>query len=73
MNPDMPKMFPIEINKDEDGNDGYRYLIFPILNPLIYESTKIFHLDSLAANLEKKFQTNEKFRTESSVKFKSLF
>lgn len=41
----MPKLFPIELNKDEDGNEGYRYLIFPMLNPLIYESSKIFHLD----------------------------
>ena len=45
MNDQMPKLFPIEENKDEDGNAGYRYLIFPILNPLIYENTKIFHLD----------------------------
>ncbi len=73
MNHDQPNFFPIELNLDEDGNEGYRYLIFPVLNPLIYESPKIFHLDSLAANLESKLQT--KYRTESSSKqaFRSLF
>jgi hypothetical protein len=45
MNPDQPKFFPIEINLDEESNEGYRYLIFPVLNPLIYESPKIFSLD----------------------------
>ena len=71
MSPDKHKIFPIEINRDEDGNEGYRYLLFPVLNPLIYESSKIFHLDSLAANLENKLQ--KKYRTESKQAFRSLF
>lgn len=60
---ELPKFFPIELNLDEESSEGYRYLIFPILNPQIYEDPKIFNMDSLAANLESKFQT--KYRTES--------
>jgi hypothetical protein len=71
MNPDQPKFFPIELNLDEESTEGYRYLIFPNLNELIYLSPKIFHLENMALNLENKLQT--KYRTESKPAFKSLF
>lgn len=54
MNNETANLFPIEINLDEDCNEGYRYLIFPVLNRLLYESPKIFNRDGLAANLESK-------------------
>jgi hypothetical protein len=68
----MPWLFPIENNLDEESNRGYRYPIFPILNPLLYESPLIFP-KNLAANLENTYQTNELYRTESKSQYKSLF
>ena len=53
----------METNLDQDSNRGFRYTVFPILNPLLYESPKIFNLESLAPDLENKLQ--KKYRTES--------
>lgn len=50
----VPSLYPIEQNQDEEGNRGYRYSIFPVLNPLLYESSKIFSIDHLAPDLEGK-------------------
>ncbi|CDW84381.1 UNKNOWN [Stylonychia lemnae] len=71
MNPDLPQLYPLEINLDEESNSGFRYLIFPILNQRLYESPKVFRIECLAANLERQLQTN--WRTESRPQYKSLF
>lgn len=47
----MPWLFPVEANLDEDSQEGYRYPIFPVLNPLLFKSPKIFP-KSLAPILE---------------------
>ena len=40
-----PKLFPIESNiSGEDGTHGYRYLIFPCLNELLYKSPRVFNI-----------------------------
>ena len=44
----------MEQNFDQESTEGYRYLIFPVLNRLLYESPKIFNMDGLAVNLESK-------------------
>jgi hypothetical protein len=56
-NPDtVGKFFPIELNiSGEYCTEGYRYLIFPCLNELLYKSPKIFNTSHLATNLENKF------------------
>jgi len=68
----MPSLYPIEVNLDEEGNKGYRYCLVPVLNPLLYESPRIFSIEHLAPDLEGKLQ--KKYRTESKVQpFKSIF
>ena len=51
---------------------GYRYLIFPVLNSLLYESPKIFSIESLPANIDD--EALSKNRTYSKINnFKSVF
>ena len=55
-NESAAKMFPIESNKNgEDGSEGYRYLIFPCLNELLYRSSKVFSMQHVTKNLESIF------------------
>ncbi len=54
MNRRLPKLYPIINNLDQEGNKGYKYSIFPILNENLYENPKIFKLEKLAPDLESK-------------------
>jgi hypothetical protein len=45
------KMFPITVNtQGEDGSQGYRYLLFPCLNELLYKNTKVFNKTLIGRN-----------------------
>lgn len=55
----------MELNKNEDGIEGYRYILFPSMNELLYKSPLIFNMRNIAQNLENLFQT--KYRTDSKI------
>lgn len=48
-NDSTPKLFPVESNiRGDDGTEGYRYLIFPCLNELLFKSPLIFNMRNIA-------------------------
>jgi hypothetical protein len=64
-NENAARLFPIENNiRGEDGQQGFRYLLFPCLNERLYKHKDVLG-HTLAQNLESKYQT--KYRTESRV------
>lgn len=54
-NESAPKLFPMEKNKNDDGTEGYRYIIFPVMNELLYKSPNVFNMRNIAQNLENLF------------------
>jgi hypothetical protein len=75
-NKDYPTFFPFEFYSSIDGNEEFKYLIFPSLNQFLYEEINPIYFQKLAPDIISSCDntiTSSHYRTESRYQYNSLF